>query len=73
MRRCGLRRKRAETEGVCLGGWLEEMVRACFTGALLLRLDIAELHPLEERSWVIGLTFAHRPGVIAPRLLAWFP
>ena len=57
VRSCGLRRKRAETGGVCLGGWREEMVRACFTGALLLRLDIAELHP--SRGALIG----HRPHV----------
>ena len=57
VRSCGLRRKRAGTEGVCLGGWREEMVRACFTGALLLRLDIAELHPSR------GALISHRPHV----------
>jgi hypothetical protein len=27
-----------------VGGWQEEMVRACFTGVLLLRLGIGDLH-----------------------------
>jgi hypothetical protein len=54
---CGLRRKRAGTEGVCLGGWREETVRACVTGALLLRLGIAELHTSK------GALIGHRPHV----------
>ena len=44
VRSCGLRRKWAGTEGVCLESWLEDMVRAWFIGVPLPRLGIADLH-----------------------------